>query len=148
MRGLLMLGGLAVLVACGAAGRAADDETYDLRGPAPKKGQVFVSKGTLKITVKCAIVAKPGIEGGENPKVPEAVRAAVFQIPEIGQVHPELVRVGPISVEKGSASVARVVLGVAAGTGITLTAVLVGMWLTLRRRGESPRPSSNASLGG
>ena len=50
MRGLLILGGLAVLVACGAAGRAADDETYDLRGPAPKKGQVFVSKGTLKIT--------------------------------------------------------------------------------------------------
>src|SRR4051812_42070619 len=29
--------------------RAADDETYDLRGPAPEKGQVFVGKGTLKI---------------------------------------------------------------------------------------------------
>jgi len=40
------------------------------------------------------IVAKPGIEGGENPKVPEPVRAAVFQIPKIGQVYPELVRVG------------------------------------------------------
>ncbi|HVL16153.1 MAG TPA: hypothetical protein VM529_26515 [Gemmata sp.] len=50
MRGLLMLGGLAVvLAAAGGAGRAADDEAYDLRGPAPKKGQVFVSKGTLKI---------------------------------------------------------------------------------------------------
>ena len=40
------------------------------------------------------IVAKPGIEGGENPKVPEPVRAAAFQIPKIGQVYPELVRVG------------------------------------------------------
>lgn len=40
------------------------------------------------------IVAKPGIEGGENPKVPEPVRAAVFQIPKIGQVYPELVRAG------------------------------------------------------
>ena len=40
------------------------------------------------------IVAKPGVEGGENPKVPEPVRAAVFEIPKIGQVHPELVRVG------------------------------------------------------
>ena len=49
MRGLLMLGGLAVVLAAGGSlGRAADDETYDLRGPAPKKGQVFVSKGTLK----------------------------------------------------------------------------------------------------
>jgi len=40
------------------------------------------------------IVAKPGIEGGENPKVPEPVRAAAFEIPKIGQVYPELVRVG------------------------------------------------------
>jgi len=30
-------------------GRAADDETYDLRGPAPKKGQVSVNKTTFKI---------------------------------------------------------------------------------------------------
>src|SRR5438876_7845208 len=29
--------------------RAKDDETYDLRGPAPKKGQVTVSKTTFKI---------------------------------------------------------------------------------------------------
>jgi hypothetical protein len=49
MRGLLILGGLALALVTG-PGRAADDETYDLRGPAPKKGQVFVSKGTLKIT--------------------------------------------------------------------------------------------------
>lgn len=28
----------------------ADDDTFDLRGPAPAKGQVFVGKGTLKIT--------------------------------------------------------------------------------------------------
>jgi hypothetical protein len=48
MRGLL-LGGLAVvLVSFGAPSQAAD-ESYDLRGPAPKKGQVFVSKTKLKI---------------------------------------------------------------------------------------------------
>jgi hypothetical protein len=51
MRGLLMAGGLAVaLVAGGGIGRTADDEAYDLRGPAPKTGQVFVTKGTVKIT--------------------------------------------------------------------------------------------------
>lgn len=40
------------------------------------------------------IVAKPGVAGGENPKVPEPVRAAVFQISKIGEVYPDLVRVG------------------------------------------------------
>ena len=42
--------GLAVVLA-GMVGlsRAADDETYDLRGPAPKKGQVFVTKEVSKI---------------------------------------------------------------------------------------------------
>ncbi len=60
MRGLFMTGGLAaVLIAVGNFGQAADDKTYDLRGPAPQKGQVFVSKMTLKIkdadtTVKVA----------------------------------------------------------------------------------------------
>jgi type III secretion protein J len=49
----------------------------------------------------------------------------------------ELVRIGPISVEKDSARLARVVLGVATLTGLTLTAVLLGMWLTLRRRSAS-----------
>ncbi|MBA4188319.1 MAG: hypothetical protein C0467_09965 [Planctomycetaceae bacterium] len=53
MRGLLMAGGLvAALVAAGGYGTArpaAEDKTYDLRGPAPTKGQVFVSKMTLKI---------------------------------------------------------------------------------------------------
>lgn len=43
-----MIGAAAVFVAVG-LGRAADGDTYDLRGPAPAKGQVFVSKGTLKI---------------------------------------------------------------------------------------------------
>src|SRR5262249_19865468 len=53
MRGLLLLGGLAVvLAAAGAWNRPAvaqDDKTYDLRGPAPEKRQVFVSTMTLKI---------------------------------------------------------------------------------------------------
>lgn len=53
MRAMLMLGGLAVVLA--AAGGwskpavAQDDKTYDLRGPAPKVGQVFTSNMTLKI---------------------------------------------------------------------------------------------------
>src|SRR4051812_19374895 len=45
-----VIGTAAVLFAALNLGRAADDdETFDLRGPAPEKGQVFVSKGTLKI---------------------------------------------------------------------------------------------------
>lgn len=43
------VGAAAVLFTAFGLGRAADDETYDLRGPAPEKGQVFVSKGTLTI---------------------------------------------------------------------------------------------------
>ncbi len=43
------VGAAAVLFGAMNLGRAADDETYDLRGPAPEKGQVFVSKGTLTI---------------------------------------------------------------------------------------------------
>lgn len=43
------LGAVAVLFAAVSLGRAADDDTFDLRGPAPAKGQTFVSKGTLKI---------------------------------------------------------------------------------------------------
>ncbi len=89
-----------------------------------------------------------GTRGIEPEHVQVVLQSALVAPPPPPPATPEFVRVGPISVEKGSASVARVVLGVAAGTGITLTAVLVGMWLTLRRRGESPRPASNASLGG
>jgi hypothetical protein len=44
-----MVGAVAVLFAALNLGRAEDDATYDLRGPAPEKGQVFLSKGTLKI---------------------------------------------------------------------------------------------------
>ena len=53
MRGLLMMGGLVVMLATAGAWSkpavAQDDKTYDLRGPAPTKGQVFASKMTLKI---------------------------------------------------------------------------------------------------
>jgi len=44
-----LIGAATVLFAAFNLGRAADDETYDLRGPAPEEGQVFLSKGTLKI---------------------------------------------------------------------------------------------------
>jgi hypothetical protein len=53
MRGLVMLGGVAVVLAAAGAWTkpavAQDDKTYDLRGPAPEKGQVYLSKMTLKI---------------------------------------------------------------------------------------------------
>jgi len=53
MRGLLMSSGVAaMLIIAGGLSTAkplAEDKTYDLRGPAPTKGQVFVSKMTLKI---------------------------------------------------------------------------------------------------
>lgn len=42
------IGAATVLFAALGLGRAQDD-TFDLRGPAPQKGQVLVSKGTLKI---------------------------------------------------------------------------------------------------
>ena len=49
MRGLIMTGGLAVALVVSGGFTRADDKTYDLRGPAPTKGQVFISKMTLKI---------------------------------------------------------------------------------------------------
>lgn len=48
MRGLAITCGLALVLATVGVSSAAD-ETYDLRGPAPMKGQVFTSKMVLKI---------------------------------------------------------------------------------------------------
>jgi hypothetical protein len=47
MRNLVALG--AVLALALGTGRAADNDTFDLRGPAVEKGQVFVSKGKMVI---------------------------------------------------------------------------------------------------
>lgn len=44
------IGAVAVLFAAFAFGGAAQDETFDLRGPAPQKGQALVTVGTLKVT--------------------------------------------------------------------------------------------------
>lgn len=57
MRGLWMAGAAVAMLAAGGFGTAKPvpggaDETYDLRGPAPKEGQVFVSK--MKLTIKNA----------------------------------------------------------------------------------------------
>lgn len=56
MRGLVMAGGLAAILASSGAWSkpavAQDDKVYDLRGPAPKKGQVFTS--TMKLKIKDA----------------------------------------------------------------------------------------------
>ena len=53
MRGLLLAGGfLTIVLLCGAWSNSAtgqDDKVYDLRGPAPQKGQVFRSEMRLKI---------------------------------------------------------------------------------------------------
>jgi hypothetical protein len=53
MRGILMACGLGAMLALSGAwsgpAAAQDNQTYDLRGPAPKKGQVFLSNMTLKI---------------------------------------------------------------------------------------------------
>ncbi len=45
----------------------------------------------LEFAGDLGIVATPGVAGGENSKVPEALRQAVFKIDEIGGVYPELV---------------------------------------------------------
>lgn len=49
MRGLTWVGVAVLAGAVGFAPPAAGDEGYDLRGPAPTKGQVFHSKGTITI---------------------------------------------------------------------------------------------------
>lgn len=52
MRGLLMVCGLAMSLSLAGGWSltaAQDEKTYDLRGPAPVKGQVFLSKTKLKI---------------------------------------------------------------------------------------------------
>lgn len=53
MRGLLLMSGLAVVLATAGGWAkpvaAQDDKTYDLRGPAPKKDQVYLSKMNLAI---------------------------------------------------------------------------------------------------
>ena len=49
MRELKWVVGAVVLFAALGPGRAADDHTFDLRGPGPQKGQEFVSTTTLKV---------------------------------------------------------------------------------------------------
>src|SRR5687768_11331406 len=63
MRGLLMAGGLAVaLVAGGGLGAAKPaDDTYDLRGPAPKEKQVLVTKTTFKIKDADVVIKVAGM---------------------------------------------------------------------------------------
>lgn len=44
-----LMGAAVVLASAFSMGRAADDEAFDLRGPAPEVKQIYVTKGTLKI---------------------------------------------------------------------------------------------------
>lgn len=68
MRGLFMAGGLALIAALagGWSRTAADDNdaTYDLRGPAPVKGMVFIS--TMKLLIKEADTTL--VAGGQTIK--------------------------------------------------------------------------------
>jgi hypothetical protein len=48
----------------------------------------------LELAGDLGIVSPPGESRGENPKVPEPVRKAVFQIEKLGGVYPELVKNG------------------------------------------------------
>ncbi len=56
MRGLMLVAGLVAVLASGflptRQAEAQDDKLFDLRGPAPEKGQVFAS--TMKLTIKDA----------------------------------------------------------------------------------------------
>lgn len=66
MRGLLLMGGVAVvLAAAGGWGRPAaaqDDKKYDLRGPAPQVNQVYHSKMTLTIKDAATTVKFMGVK--------------------------------------------------------------------------------------
>lgn len=48
----------------------------------------------LDLAGDLGLVGPPGDEKGENPAVPEAIRAAVFAIEQVGGVHPEVVAAG------------------------------------------------------
>lgn len=48
--------------------------------------------GPLELAGDLGIVGPPGVERGDNPRVPEAIRKAVFQIAAVGGVHAELVK--------------------------------------------------------
>jgi hypothetical protein len=63
MRGLLMAGGLAIALVAGGVGAAkpAADDTYDLRGPAPKEKQVLVTKTTFKIKAADVVIKIAGM---------------------------------------------------------------------------------------
>lgn len=60
MRGFKWSGGVVLVLAALGYGRAADD-TLDLRGPAPQKGQEYVTKSELKIK-GADVVVKTGAE--------------------------------------------------------------------------------------
>lgn len=63
-------------------------ERYSLDRPEPG------SPAPLELAGDLGIVGPPGHPRGENPRVPEEVRTAVFRIGEVGQVLPEPVKIG------------------------------------------------------
>jgi hypothetical protein len=56
--------GLTIALAAGLVRAEQPEDTFDLRGPAPKKGQVYLSKGTFKIIAANSILKS----GGETHK--------------------------------------------------------------------------------
>ena len=53
-----------------------------------------VPTAPLEMAGDLGIVSPPGTGRGDNPRVPEALRAAVFKIDKVGDVYGELVKVG------------------------------------------------------
>ncbi len=55
------------------------------------KPPTATASAPLELAGDLGIVSAPGSKKGENPKIPEAVRAAVFKIAKIGDVYSEVV---------------------------------------------------------
>lgn len=64
-------------------GKLAKEFSLDRRG--------LVSDEASELAGDLGFVSAPGVERGENPEVPEPVRAAVFQLQALGDVAPEVV---------------------------------------------------------
>src|SRR5436190_24392550 len=56
--------GLTIVLAAGLGRAGQPEDEFDLRGPAPKKGQVYLSKGTFKIIAANSVLKS----GGETLK--------------------------------------------------------------------------------
>lgn len=82
-------------------GKIAAEVSLDRRG--------LVEGAASELAGDLGFVSAPGVPRGENPEVPEPVRAALFRLPSIGDVAPEVIEAGDrfYVVRFGGASPAR-----------------------------------------